>query len=267
MQDLKILLSTYDDISQVDNEKIQTLVISQNSKGKSAKSVKRLVASIKSYLQFLLSIGELQREINFDIQTAKISQTLPKTLSYEQVLLLIKNCDSKNKLRNSAIIATLYSCGLRVSELVGLNKNDIDFKNNHLKIFGKGSKERFTPIGDNALHYLQDYLTLTSSEEAVFLNKNNNRLTTRSVQNIISQSGDLAGIDFAVTPHMLRHSAASHLLQSSGDLRSTQVYLGHKNITSTQVYTHLDYLELSKVYDEKHPHAIKKDKKDKKIKK
>lgn len=261
LQDLKILFAFENDIKSINNDKIQTLVLKQKSLGKSAKSIKRLISSIRSYLQFLHNIKIIKKEIYIDIQTPKTDKLLPKTLSYEHVLLLIKNCDNKHKKRNSAIISTLYGCGIRVSELVALNKNDIDFKEKFVKVFGKGSKHRFVPIGDNALKLLQDYLQETGSEEAVFLNKNNSRISVRSVQDIISKSGELAGIEFAITPHMLRHSAASHLLQSSGDLRSTQEFLGHKNITSTQVYTHLDYQHLTQTYDEKHPHGNENKKK------
>jgi integrase/recombinase XerC len=260
LQDLKILFAFEKDIEKINSDKVQTLVIKQNAKGKSAKSVKRLVSSIKSYLQFLLEIGELKKQIIIDVTTPKLTKTLPKTLTYEQIILMIRNCDVKNKKRNSAIIATLYSCGLRVSELVGIDKNAIDFKAEFIKVFGKGGKERYAPIGEKALKYLSDYIQEQNPENAIFINKNGKRLSTRSVQNIISQSGELAGIDFAVTPHMLRHAAASHFLQSSGDLRSTQEYLGHKNITSTQVYTHLDYQSVSRVYDEKHPHGNDKNK-------
>jgi integrase/recombinase XerC len=253
-QDLHIVFTYIDDILLLNNTSIQNIVLQERAKGKSAKSIKRLTSSVSSFLQFLTTI-EVLPTIHLDIQTPKLDKTLPKTLTYEQILLLLRNCVGKNQKRNQAIIAILYSCGLRVSELVGLNKQDVNIREKFIKVLGKGGKERYTPIGKNALQYLQQYLKETGSLEAIFLNTQHQRLTTRSVQAIVSKCGELAGIEFAITPHMLRHSSASHLLQSSGDLRSTQEYLGHKNITSTQVYTHLDFQHIADIYDENHPHG------------
>ena len=252
LQDLKILFLFEKDITKVDNEKVQTLVMQQNSQGKSASSIRRLISSIKIYLQFLYKIKKLEKQVGINVITPKLIKNLPKTLSYEQILLLINNLNSNNEERDIAIIALLYSCALRVSELVNLDIENIDSKEKFIKVLGKGNRERFSPIGIKALELLSSYI-LNRSSGAIFVNTRNTRISTRSVQNIIKNRAKKAGIEFIVTPHMLRHAAASHLLQSSEDLRATQKYLGHKSITSTQVYTHLDFQSLAKVYDKYHP--------------
>ena len=164
-----------------------------------------------------------------------------------------------SELRAVLMIELLYSCGLRVSELVGINVKDLDLNEGFVRVLGKGGKTRFSPIGKSALNVLQTYLTRreVSDSDALFLNKKEHRISPRSVQNIVKKRALEVGVAINVHPHMLRHAAATHFLQSSHDLRTVQEFLGHKSIKSTQVYTHLDFLELSKVYDEFHPRAKK----------
>jgi len=157
------------------------------------------------------------------------------------------------------MIELLYSCGLRVSELVGINIKDLDVNEGFVRVMGKGGKARFSPIGSAAINVLETYLTkrLESESDALFLNQKGLRISPRSVQNIVKKRALDVGVSINVHPHMLRHAAATHFLQSSHDLRTVQEFLGHKSIKSTQIYTHLDFLELSKVYDEFHPRAKK----------
>ena len=156
-------------------------------------------------------------------------------------------------------IELLYSCGLRVSELVGINTKDLDINEGFVRVMGKGGKARFSPIGSSAINILEAYLSKRpeSESDALFLNQKGLRISPRSVQNIVKKRAIDVGISINVHPHMLRHAAATHFLQSSHDLRTVQEFLGHKSIKSTQIYTHLDFLELSKVYDEFHPRAKK----------
>ena len=157
------------------------------------------------------------------------------------------------------MIEIMYSCGLRVSELVKLNISDMDLSEGFVRVKGKGGKMRFSPIGSDAIKAIKLYLTKRPNAEtrALFVNNNENRISSRTVQNTVKIRALEVGISVNIHPHMLRHAAATHFLQSSHDLRSVQEFLGHKSIKSTQVYTHLDFLELAKVYDEFHPRAKK----------
>ena len=157
------------------------------------------------------------------------------------------------------MIELLYSCALRVSELVGINFEDIDMDEGFVKVMGKGGNARFSPMGQTTIDVLKRYIKQrpNCATNALFINQNNTRISTRTVQNVVKKRALQVGISINVHPHMLRHAAATHFLQSSHDLRTVQEFLGHKSIKSTQVYTHLDFLELSKVYDEFHPRAKK----------
>ena len=164
-----------------------------------------------------------------------------------------------SELREVVMIELMYSCGLRVSELVGIDINDLDLEEGFVRVKGKGGKTRFSPIGRLAIRAVEIYLSKRPlcENDALFVNPKNHRIGPRTVQNIVKKRALEVGVNVNVHPHMLRHAAATHFLQSSHDLRSVQEFLGHKSIKSTQVYTHLDFLELSKVYDEFHPRAKK----------
>ena len=167
--------------------------------------------------------------------------------------------NSLGELRDVAMIELIYSCALRVSELVGLDTNELDLNEGFVKVMGKGAKMRFIPVGKSAISAVNNYLAIKpqSDNGALFTNRHQKRISVRTVQSMIKKRANSVGIKVDVHPHMLRHAAATHFLQSSHDLRSVQEYLGHKSIKSTQVYTHLDFLELSKVYDDCHPRAKK----------
>lgn len=250
--DLQILQKNIN-LENINKDSVQKLIMQENKIGKSPASIKRLLSSISSFMDFL------KHKNLTNIITPKLSKRLPKTLSYEQILLMMKPGNSLLQIRDSCIIAVLYSSALRVSELINIDKTDIDFNAGFIKILGKGNKQRYTPFGEVAKSKLKDYFTNRNDDNiAVFLNQRNTRIGVRAVQNIVKNKAIAAGIEFAVSPHMLRHSAATHLLQSSHDLRTTQEFLGHSSIKSTQVYTHLDFLELAKVYDKCHPHSKQK---------
>lgn len=243
--------------SDLNAEILNIFIMKLRHKNISARSIRRYLSSIRGLLTFLVNQGVLNSNCAVQLKTPKIAQTLPNILNYNQLLLMLKPYGVfRFEKRDVAIIEVLYSCGLRVSELVGLNVADVDLSQGFLTVIGKGGKMRHTPLGASAQKAISQYLQ-GHNTTALFVNKNSDRIGVRSVQNMIKKRALNAGIKVNVYPHMLRHTAATHFLQSSHDLRSTQEFLGHVSIKSTQVYTHLDFLELSKVYDKCHPRAKK----------
>ncbi|HIE77417.1 MAG TPA: tyrosine recombinase XerC [Candidatus Thioglobus sp.] len=239
-------------------EHLNLFVMGLRSKQMSSRTIRRNLSSIRGFLAYLVDQNLLQQNCSLGVHTPKIDSKLPKTLDYEKLLKMVIPMSSNWKeLRDVAIVEVIYSCGLRVSELVNLNVGDIDMGQGYITVTGKGSKMRHTPIGESAIKSISTYLEKTSTNKALFVNNSNKRISVRSVQNLVKKRAIDAGITINVYPHMLRHAAATHFLQSSHDLRSVQEFLGHKSIKSTQVYTHLDFLELSKVYDKCHPRAKK----------
>ncbi len=259
LNQLHVFLTTQKVSSWTDlNAEMLNLFIMQlRHKNISARSIRRYLSSVRGLLTFLVNQGVLKSNCAVQLKTPKIAQTLPGTLNYDQLLLMLKPCGvSKFEQRDITIVEVIYSCGLRVSELVGLNVADVDLSQGFLTVVGKGGKTRHTPLGESAQKAISKHLKVHNTA-ALFVNKNGDRIGVRSVQNMIKKRALNVGIKVNVYPHMLRHAAATHFLQSSHDLRSTQEFLGHASIKSTQVYTHLDFLELSKVYDQCHPRAKK----------
>ena len=242
---------------QLTSEVLNLFIMQLRHKNLSSRSIRRYLSSVRGLLTYLVNQGQLKHNCAVQLSTSKIAQTLPETLNYEQLLQLLKpQGGARFERRDVAIIEVIYSCGLRVSELVNLNVDDVDLSQGFLTVMGKGGKTRHTPLGTSAQEAINQYV-LERQSDALFVNKNGKRIGVRSVQNMIKKRALNAGIKVNVYPHMLRHAAATHFLQSSHDLRSTQEFLGHESIKSTQVYTHLDFLELSKVYDKCHPRAKK----------
>ncbi|WXT99840.1 MAG: Tyrosine recombinase XerC [Catillopecten margaritatus gill symbiont] len=240
-------------------EHLNSLIMNLRSHGNSGRSIRRHLSSTRGFFTYLVNHDILTNNCAIGLQPPKIEQNLPKILDYNQVELLVKLRSQKTtELRDVAIIEVIYACGLRVSELVALDINSIDQQEGFLQIMGKGSKMRHTPIGKPAQKAITAYLQKAGIvQNALFLNKNGQRISVRAIELMIKKRALEVGIKVNVHPHMLRHAAATHFLQSSHDLRSVQDFLGHKSIKSTQVYTHLDFLELSKVYDQCHPRAKK----------
>jgi integrase/recombinase XerC len=243
--------------SALDTQMLNVFIMQLRHKNISSRSIRRYLSSIKGFLTYLVNQNQLKQNCAIQLRTPKIKQTLPNTLHYEQLLQILKTTgNARFEDRDVAIIEVIYSCGLRVSELTSLNVSDVDLSQGFLSVMGKGSKIRHTPLGRSAQEAISQHLK-THQANALFVNKNGDRIGVRSVQNMIKKRALAAGVKINVYPHMLRHAAATHFLQSSHDLRSTQEFLGHASIKSTQVYTHLDFLELSKVYDQCHPRAKK----------
>ena len=262
------------DITLIKTNNIRQYTALQHRKGKSGKTLQRHLSSIRGLMAYLIQKGLIKSNPGTGISAPKSQRRLPHTLDADQTaqLLDIKNSpEEKNPtlvIRDKAILELFYSSGLRLSELVNLDTVDYQSGNHSVKVLGKGNKERFIPVGKEAIIALALWLdtrplllktaTNGTSENALFLNKNGSRLKQRSVQQRIKQWGEKQGTDRPVHPHMLRHSFASHILESSGDLRSVQELLGHSDISTTQIYTHLDFQHLAQVYDKSHPRAKKK---------
>lgn len=229
-------------------------------------SINRKISAIRSFFRFLVGESYVEDNPFLLLNQPKKHQRMPKFLHEEEVQAIFDAIDRSTPLghRNFTIIDLLYSCGLRVSELVNLDLDDIHWELNVLRIHGKGNKERYVPLHVNAQQTLLEYVTKTrpelsvlsrSSTMAVFLNHRGNRLTTRGVRDILSRViKDAAGIS-NISPHMLRHSFATHLLDHGADIRSVQALLGHESLSTTQIYTHISRERLKEVYMNAHPHA------------
>jgi len=198
------------------------------------------------------------------IKGPKFAKPLPKNLDVDQMACLLEIPDDEPlAIRDKAMMELMYSSGLRISELVGANMQDISAANGEILVRGKGNKERLIPVGKKALDALKKWLTIRPQfvkpdEIAVFLSSQKNRISIRQVRLRMQEWGIKQGISSQVHPHKLRHSFASHILESSGDLRAVQELLGHSSLSATQVYTHLDFQHLAKVYDNTHPRAKKR---------
>ena len=248
------------DLKMIDPDVINIFVMELRHSNTSGKSIKRYLSSIRVFFNFLIEVGEVQTNPALLIKTPKVERDLPKTIDFDDLKKMMTiNSTQYKELRAVLMIELLYSCALRVSELVGINFEDIDMDEGFVKVMGKGGKARFSPMGQTTIDVLKRYIKQRPNcvTNALFINQNNTRISTRTVQNVVKKRALQVGVSINVHPHMLRHAAATHFLQSSHDLRTVQEFLGHKSIKSTQVYTHLDFLELSKVYDEFHPRAKK----------
>ena len=229
-------------------------------KGRNLKprTLARKLSSLRSFFKFLQREGVIKLNPAKLVVTPKLDKPLPHFMSEEESTQLIESPKSGkiNSPRDKAIFEVLYSTGIRVSELVGLNVDDVDFIGNIIKVMGKGKKERMVPIGDHALNALKEYLDgRRVDNKFIFVNKNGTRLGDRSVRNVINKYILEQAMAQHVTPHMFRHSFATHLLNHGADLRSVQELLGHVNLSTTQIYTHLTTDKLKKVYDQAHPRA------------
>ena len=228
----------------------------------SARSIQRHISSAKGFFNYLKKSG-LVTDSPFElINSPKSPSHLPNVLSPEEVSQLL-NFKAKNaqEKRDLAIIELIYSSGLRVSETINVNLGDFEDNKNFLRVLGKGSKTRLVPVGRYAQNAINDWMIerekLATKDDSLFVNLRGKRITTRSVQERLKNIAIMQGLP-PVNPHMLRHSFATHLLESSGDLRSIQELLGHSSLSTTQIYTRLDYQHLIKVYENSHPRAHKK---------
>jgi integrase/recombinase XerC len=243
---------------------IRRYVAMLHGKGLSPRSLARLLSSWRGFFDWLARRGEIAANPCKGIRPPRAARTLPEALSPDEASRLVAiDDDSDAGIRDRALFELAYSCGLRVSELTGLDVGAVDAASGEVRVTGKGSKTRIVPVGRPALAALARWVPVRTrmaapGEVALFLGRSGKRLSPREVQRRIKLWAAAAGLAVDVHPHMLRHSFASHLLQSSGDLRAVQEMLGHSSIASTQVYTHLDFQHLAKVYDAAHPRAKRK---------
>jgi tyrosine recombinase XerC len=247
-----------DDVKAVDYPALRRFLAELRSKERKPRSVARKLSSLRSFFKYLQREGVVDKNPAALVQTPKLDKTLPHFLTEQDAVRLMESPvdDKISELRDKAIFETLYSSGIRVSELVGLSVRDADLISNVIKVFGKGKKERMVPIGDKACEALAAYLDARGvKSEAVFLNRSGGRLTARSVRNIINKHITRQAMAQKVHPHMLRHSFATHMLDHGADLRSVQELLGHVNLSTTQIYTHLTTDRLKSVYAKAHPRA------------
>ena len=216
----------------------------------SPRSQARIISGIKAFYKYLILEDYITDDPTLLIENPKIGLKLPEVLSVEEIELIISSIDLSKKQgqRNKAIIETLYSCGLRVTELINLKISNINFKEEYIKVIGKGNKERLTPIGSNALKYIQIYVNEVrihqkiskGYEDIVFLNNRGSKLSRVMIFTLIKNILKKIGIKKKVSPHTFRHSFATHLIEGGADLRAVQEMLGHESITTTEIYTHLD---------------------------
>ena len=249
-------------LENISEEKCSAWIADLFQNDVSARSIQRHISSAKGFFSYMKKIGLVQSSPFELINSPKSPNHLPNILSPEEVsqLLNFKPKNSQDK-RDFAIIELIYSSGLRVSEAVNSNLSDFEDNNNFLRVIGKGSKTRLVPVGRFAQNAIKEWIyerkKILTSDDALFVNLRGSRISTRSVQERIKNIALKQGLP-PVNPHMLRHSFATHLLESSGDLRSIQELLGHSSLSTTQIYTRLDYQHLIKVYENTHPRAYKK---------
>lgn len=230
-------------------------------RGLSPRSLQRWLSACRTFFHFAMDKQWIIKDPSAGIQAPRGSRTLPKTLDVDQVSQLMElNSEGFLGTRDAAMLELTYSCGLRVSELLSLDLDSVDLLEAQLQVVGKGDKERQLPIGRYAVKALKLWLQKRAekakdSEKALFISQHGRRLGVRGIQKRFAQIALQQDLDSPLHPHMLRHSFASHLLESSGDLRAVQELLGHANLSTTQIYTHLDFQHLAKVYDQSHPRA------------
>ena len=229
--------------------------------GASARSIRRCLSAGRSFYRYLLREGLVTRNPLAGVPAPKADKPLPKTLTAEQAVRLVAiDGDEVLTIRDRALLELLYSSGLRVGELVALDLTHLDIAAGLLRVTGKGAKTRVVPVGRYARRALTQWLVVRlgmvpAGQAALFVNRRGQRLSTRAVQLRVERWAQRRDLGVPVHPHMLRHSFASHLLESSGDLRAVQELLGHADISTTQIYTHLDFQHIAQVYDKAHPRA------------
>lgn len=236
----------------------------KNQNNYSEKSINRFISSLKSFFNFLLSEKEISVNPLENIETPKTARILPNVLTINEIDEMLNKTDVKTKLglRDRAILETMYATGLRVSELINLEISNVFFDDGFVRVIGKGSKERIVPIGRSALKYItkyindsRQYLRSNRSENFLFLNHRGGKLSRMTIWDIVKKYCKLARIDKEIHPHTLRHSFATHLLEGGADIRIIQEMLGHSDISTTQIYTHIDKEYLIEVHKSFHPRA------------
>jgi integrase/recombinase XerC len=246
---------------QLDNFHVRTFAAREHRDGLNPRSVQRRLSALRGFFNYLIREKVLDSNPAADIRAPKAAKRLPKTLDVDQVATLLERepTDALSR-RDLAMLELLYSSGLRLAELAGLDVADLDLADRTVRVLGKGSKTRVLPVGGKAVTALRAWLgerklLVKDGAGALFVGQNGRRLGARGIQRRIGRWAAGSNLNVPVHPHLLRHSFATHLLESSRDLRGVQELLGHADISTTQVYTHLDFAHLARIYDESHPRA------------
>ncbi len=253
-------------LDQLQNTQIRRYIATLHSRGLSGKTIARALSAWRGFYDYLIQHKGFSRNPVMGLRAPKTAKTLPQALSVDQAVKFVDiQGDGLLEQRDHAIVELFYSSGLRLAELVNLDIAQLDFSEGTVTVTGKGNKTRIVPMGSHAMSAIQIWMqrrTLIqiseNNPEAVFVTQQGRRITPRAVQYRIKQWAIKQGINSDMHPHLLRHSFATHVLQSSQDLRAVQEMLGHASISSTQVYTHLDFQHLASIYDKAHPRAKKK---------
>ena len=248
----------------VDSQHVRMFAAAEFRQGSSPRTIQRRLSALRSFFNFLLREKGLEANPAVGVQAPKARKRLPETMDVDLMTRLLEfRTDTQLGVRDKAIMELFYSSGLRLSELVGLDLGDVDRGDRTVRVLGKGRKTRIVPVGKHALdaiaRWLKERATLAATgEQALFVGARGERLGARAIQKRIAGWARQQGLGRHVHPHLFRHSFATHLLESSQDLRGVQELLGHANISTTQVYTHLDFQHLAKIYDAAHPRARRK---------
>ena len=253
-------------LDEIDASDVRAILSKLHRQGLGSRSLQQWLSTLRTFFQYAVQKSWIKADPTSGISAPKANRPLPKTLDVDQMTQLLEiKSDSWIDHRDRAMLELLYSSGLRLSELCSLNPESLDLQSSSIRVIGKGKKTRDLPVGSKAIDAIKSWLKVRSeelaeNETALFLNQRGKRISPRSVQLRLKTLATKQGLLNQVNPHMLRHSFASHMLESSGDLRSVQELLGHSNISTTQIYTHLDFQHLAKVYDQAHPRASRKPK-------
>ena len=250
-----------DDLATVHTEQLRAFIAAEHRRGLSPKSLQRRLSACRSCYQWLLKHGRIAASPAAGIRAPKAPRKLPQVLDVDEAVQLVElPTDAPLGVRDRAILELFYSSGLRLSELCALRWRDLDLADGLVTVLGKGSKQRSVPVGSHARKALEDWRRESQGQPdaPVFPGRGGATITPRAVQIRLQRLAQRQGLFKRVHPHLLRHSFASHVLESSGDLRGVQELLGHADIATTQIYTHLDYQHLAKVYDGAHPRAKRK---------
>ena len=243
---------------------VRAYISQRHRKGLSGRSLQRELSTLRTFFKFLERELVVTKNPAISVSAPKTPRKLPQTLDVDQMSHLLNiQSDEILAIRDKAMLELMYSSGLRLAELVSLNLGEVDLTEGNVRVTGKGSKTRIVPVGKHAIDAITLWLKVRGNlvlmdESALFVSKRGVRISRRAVEFRMKEWGEKQQIDVPVSPHKLRHSFASHLLESSGDLRAVQELLGHADISTTQIYTHLDFQHLARIYDEAHPRARKK---------
>jgi integrase/recombinase XerC len=242
---------------------VRAFAAAEHRRGLNPRSIQRRLSALRRFFKFIRSRGKRKDDPSQGVRAPKVRRRLPEALDVDQVLALLEIPeDGDLSIRDRAMLELFYGGGLRLSELAGLSWSHVDLSDGMVRVLGKGRKERLVPIGRQAAEALKRWRSVHRNltgglPPEVFTGLKGKPLTTRAIQKRVAYWSQRQGLDQRVHPHQLRHSFASHILESSGDLRAVQELLGHANLSTTQIYTHLDFQHLAKVYDQAHPRAKK----------